>query len=361
MKKYFILTLVLGVTVFSALALASYGKNFRPYKAHASYEVGQMNAPQYAYSGHLQSKDANTIAAIRQAGIQGDQSKIPMIIEAVKKPAHKTYVYTCLHSLAQLGAIEALSTIDSMVQTIQDQDIRNFAKVTRARVLAEDSAKFIVDNKAKASVKVKSIYKELAMTPATLNAALLAFHAPKVDEQGRTYISVGGKDIHPIELYVMRELADLIYGGGYKNFADLPEVNQVDFQQDYASALKVRLAPLSRKDRIITIIQELSHKTALTFSDYNEIQLAINEGPIASQVAASELKKMEMHRDQYNQINHHSGFTALFQVIAGVGDEQQAPLVDHFKQDHDPAVRHYADVLYDDIAAGVKREAVPAY
>lgn len=361
MKKGLAVALVTVATGFLSLEFVSYGNSFKASQVLASGAANQMNIPNYTHTGHLNNEDANLIAAIRQAGIKGDNTKTQTIIESLKRPTHRTYVYTCLHALAQLGAIEALPTIDTVIQNSQDQEGSNFARVAKARLIAEDSAKTIIDNRTRAVTKTKRFYKELSLTPADLNAGLKASQSPITDENGRISIATGGHKPHSVELYAVRELADLVYKDGYKDFADLAEVDQVDFQQDYASALKMRLAPLSRDQRLVTIIQELSRKTALTFNDYNEIQLAVNEGQVASHAAANELRKMESHRDQYNQINHHSGFTALFQVIAGVGDEQQAPLINHFKQDQDPAVRHYADIMYDDIAAGIKRESMPAY
>ena len=322
------------------------------------------------YTGHLEPRDTNNIAVVRQAGLHHDNSQALQIVKSLQNPVHRAYLYTSIHALAQMGSESSLPEIDRHiwsgdVKEDQEPDLTNFASAAKARLLAESRTQNITNISLIASAKTHIFFVELGLSPANLNSDLASYNAPQMSS------SINGKDIyttsndasriHPLGVYAAREIADMIYHGRYEDFAPLPQVKAINFDQDYPSALKVRLAHMPQYSRLTTIIQELSHKTMLSFNDYYAIQLAVNEGPDASEAAASELRKMDNHRDQYNQVSHHSGFTAMFQIIWGVGDKKQAPLLAYFKNDRDRYVAHYADIMYDDVLQGVKRESEPAY
>ena len=322
------------------------------------------------YTGYLEQEDANRVAAMRQAGLHNDRTQIPQIVATLQNPMHPAYTYTSIHTLAQMGSESSLSEIERYIrhndtEKDKDLDLSNFVLAAKARLLAESRTQSITDSRMVAAVKVHNFFAQLGLSPFDLNSDLTSYNSPQStsNPNGKdTYIlSNSVKKVHPVGVYATRELADMVYHGRYEDFALLPEVNAVDFSQDYASALKVRLAQMPRENRLAAMIQELSHRTSLSFNDYYEIQLAINEGTDASEAAASELRKMDRHREQYNQIAHHSGFTAMFQILWGVGDKRQAPLLAYFKADANHFVAHYADIMHDDVLQGVKRESELAY
>ncbi len=322
------------------------------------------------YTGHLEPEDANNVSAMRRAGLHDDHSQAPQIIAALQNPMHPAYIYTSIHALAQMGEENSLSAIDRYIrhsdaEKDKDPDLSNFALAAKARLLAESRTQSIVDGKTLAAAKVHGFFTQLGLSPSNVNSDLAAYNSPlplsNINDKDVYVSSSDAKRIHPVGVYAARELADMIYHGRYEDFAPLPEVSAVNFNEDYASALKVRLAQVPRQNRLTSIIQELSHKASLSFNDYYEIQLAVNEGTDASKAAAGELRKMDKNREQYNQVNHHSGFTAMFQIIWGVGDKNQAPLLAYFKNAPNRFVAHYADIMYDDVLQGVKRESQLAY
>jgi len=322
------------------------------------------------YKGHLEPEDANSVAAVRQAGLHSDQSQALQIVKSLQAPVHIAYLYTSIHALAQMGSETSLPEINRHIwsgdpKEDQEPDVSNFASVAKARLLAESKTRTETDVSALASAKTHIFLTALGLSPSDLNSDLASYNAPQSssDVNGKdVYVSSSDAPrVHPVGVYATREIADMIYHGRYQDYATLPEVQTTNFAQDYPSALKVRLAQVPQSSRITTIIQELSHKTMLSFNDYYEIQLAVNEGTSASDAAANELKKMDKNREQYSQVNHHSGFTAMFQIIWGVGDKKQAPLLAYFKNDNDRFVVHYATIMYNDVLQGVKRESEPAY
>jgi hypothetical protein len=304
----------------------------------------------------LRDEDRNDVAAIRDAGHGRDQFQIPHIVEVLSKPPHFNYVYTGLHALAQMGAIEALSTVDLYVNDPSGY-VSNYAVVAKARLLAESNANSMTDAKQVPAAKVARFYKELGLTSADLNAALLAFNHPELTASAKGPWTTGLPPLTPIGVYAMRELADMAYDGPYQDYISLPEVARVNFKDDYPSALKMRLAPLSREQRLHTLIEELANKKTLRMDDYYERQLAINEGKAASRLAAQKLQEMGNHHEQYAS----GGFSCLFGIIEAVGDKEQAPVVESFLNVTYPAVSHYAHQSYRDIKNSVRSDYKHGY
>ncbi len=339
-----IIIVALGLTTLISLSVA--GKYAQSEDKTPTMPIVE---PHYTYAGRLNDIDANRTEDFRQAGLRGDRSHIPAMINVLKNPPHLGYTYTTLHALAQLGAVEALPIVEAYAQDdatgAWDEtggDLRNFSKASRARLLAESETQLITDSKVTSAAKVRRFYKELQMTPADLNDALISYYPPLVPQmkpksgERLVWPPADTSPSHPVGVYAVRELADMMYHGSYKDCAALPEISQVNFASDYPSALKMRLAPLSPSERLDTMLQELSQKTVLKHWDDYEIQLASNEGLSASHAAARLLQKMEAHPEQYSEV----GFTALVRVMWGTGDQDKAPLVQHLLE----RVRHFAVV-----------------
>lgn len=325
----------------------------------------RVSPDRYQYRGVIRAQDAVKLAAMREAGRQQDKSQVAMLLDSLNKPAHPMYPYAAMQALSKIGAIEAVPAFtlylpknDGFVP--DDAELENFAQVAKARLLAENSGQGARNSKVGAEVKVGRFYKELGLTFNDLNSHPIVVSGLSYDLNGG-FFATSAPATRTREGFAMRELADMVYEGNYQDYASLPEVSGVDFTRDYCSVLKMRLAPLSRQDRLRTLIQELSHKTVLKNEDDFEIQLAINEGLAASRAAAAELRKMDMHREQYDQVKHHTGFTALLRVIWGVGDQDQAALIEHFTTDTNASVAHSANIVYQDVKNGVPRQPIWAY
>lgn len=157
----------------------------------------------------------------------------------------------------------------------------------------------------------------------------------------------------------MEQLADMVYHDSYKDYAALPGIAAVNFSADPPAALKMRLAPLSRPERITAMIYDLTHRTRTVWSavDNDEVQLLDDEGLDASHAVADQLKTMEQHQGEYKP----TAFGAMFSVLNNVGDKEQAPLVYHFKSNPDPVIAEYADRLYDLVAKGSQTLIVSGY
>ena len=327
-------------------------KTFKPLK-----EISPLQ--QHSYVGQLRREDYNEVSSVIEAGRSLDHSQVPFIIRVLQSPPHVSYATAGLHALAKMGVLEGLPVIQSYIDT-DTGDTGKYAVVVKARLLAENSASRINSDPQKAIAKVERLYKELNMTSGDLNNALIAFHTPLTQQgtEGRTSQQFSTLPPQPpIGVYAMRELADIVYNGSYKDYASLPQVAGVNFQADYPSALKMRLAAIPHQERLNTIIIELADKKALTPNDSYELQLAINGGKPAGHLAAQKLADMEAHHDQYAS----AGFSALFSVLSGVGDQEEAPILARFLNVPYPYVSHYAKQNYRFLMDGNRTESIVGY
>lgn len=270
---------------------------------------------------------------------------------------------TALHAAAQLGATEALSAIDAILQK-DDQTVSPYAKVAKARLLAEDSTKAIGNRAARAAVKIQRLYAELGLSPADLNAGLTAYQAPlHPDASGRFSVSTRPRPV-PVEVYAMREIADMVYQGAYADYASLPGVIGVNFPSDYPSGLKLRLASLPPNRRVDTLIQELAGGQIPGNDEQYAMQLVLDAEPAASPAIGTKLREMDAHKSEYPE----QGFTALLSLLETINDRSQAALIQHFrdvdKQEREKGgVRkvYVANSVYLEAEAGIKRQYAPGY
>ena len=289
-------------------------------------------------------KQANELAGLRQAGLNKDRTQVPALLAALKNPPERFYTFTALHTLAQVGATEALPAVNSLLATSHDIDLVNYAVVAKARLLAESSAQAVKDPKVRARAKLAALYQGTSLTPEALNGAAKVY---------QVYASTPGEPT-PVGVYVMREAADILYQEGVASSA--VETAPPDYSLDPASALKVRLAPFSHQERVATIIDELASDKVKPGEYKYELQLIGDENMKASRLLGDQLAIMDTHPEQYTS----ASFANLFEALRGTGDKGQAALLKHFMDD-EPERGHRAGAAYLDADKGVQRQFAIGY
>jgi hypothetical protein len=247
---------------------------------------------------------------------------------------------TALRSLTRLDAVAAIPDIDLLTtQTKQNYpSLANFAVVQEARLKAEQEA----STDPNGPTQIVYFCKALGLSLDEISAGAATY-------KKQYYATPEGRRLPiPVEVYAMRELADMAYQGQVQDFPSLPGMSQVDFSLDYPSALKIRLAPLSEEARIRALIDSLANAQVLSTNEDYAMQLLADEGPAASPIIAAQLKTMSQHRDQYQQIN----FSAFFRVLEAIGDSKQSAVVAQFQQDPDVNVKREAEVTSHNISSG---------
>ncbi|MDQ2730902.1 MAG: hypothetical protein M3Y56_04520 [Armatimonadota bacterium] len=255
------------------------------------------------------------MAGIREAGLHGDRSRIPEMVAALQRPQRPYMIKTALHGLAHLGAVEALPAIDALIRNDQaDPDDRNYAIAARARLVAEYTSVPVADPGGRAAAKISRLQRETGLSAGRMNAAAHNYRA-----NGRHSYDPE----QPMEVYVMRDLADIAYRENYRSPNGVPGAEGVDFSQDPASALKVQLASLPKGQRVAWLVQDLAHAKGQSETESFEIELAADEGLPVSRAAALQLQEMVKHRDQYT----FNGFANLSVLMRCIGDKSQLPFL----------------------------------
>ena len=309
-----------GVTPFLACLLLAHGSAFGYSVADPTHDLGRLGPA-------------------RQAGLRADRTRIPDLIAILQeKPTPTRFLMeTTLLSLAQLGATDALPALNALTQSGKGQDGKDLVEpnvvhaaiAARARLIAEAAAGPDTGSLAQAKVKLNRFYSELGETPVDLNAAL------RVYPLAQKAFDVPPRN--PVELYAMRQLADMAYRSAYRGFTSLPRMLQVNFVLDPRSALKVRLARLSNAERASWLVQDLSTKSVVTDPEQAEIQLAGELGTTASAIAGAKLQEMDQNHTKYGR----AAFNALFGVLSVSGGPERI-LLKHFESDPNPFIAEYA-------------------
>lgn len=302
----------------------------------------------------LPTDDAKRVLQAHLAGLSGDATQIPAIMDLLRRPVHPTMHETAMLALARLGAVQAVPLFDTLSQDKNNSDVAHFALVARARLVAEGQTQALAPGPSRAAAKVSRFYQELNLSPQDLNAALVDYQQ---NYSGKLHVTLPAAT--EVGQDAVEQLADMAYHDLSTNYVSLPGIAAVNFSADPPAALKMRLAPLPRPERIAAMIYDLTHRTRTVWSavDNDEVQLLDDEGLDASHAVADQLKTMEQHQGEYKS----TAFGAMFSVLSNVGDKEQAPLMYHFKSNHDPVIAEYADRLYDSIAKGNQTQIVSGY
>jgi len=300
-------------------------------------------------------QDEDKPSRLHKAGLRGDRSQAPLMIAALQvKQMHGYYATSALHALSRMGATEALPAIEPLIQDEQYPIISREAKVAKARLLAEDSVKSLADKKARPAARINRFYTELGLNSADINAAVADYETNLSQQlKSNTY---DGSLLKPLELFAMGEIADMVYRGDpYRDYAALPGVAQLNFQLDAGSALKMRLAPLSQKDRLSTLVGELAHDQTYALTNAYKMQLVADEDQAGSRAVAAQLYEMDAHKADYPEEN----FMTLFKILGAIGDKDQAPLMAHFRNEGGKG--RTAREAYDGITSGFTKQFVYGY
>ena len=300
------------------------------------------------------------VDALHQAGLKHDRTQLPALLAAVSTPPDHFHFFTAVHALVRIGDPQALPALEQALhrfaaeknaQGYTDAEAQGYVEVARARLLADVEARKHSAVREQAQVRLSTFLATLQVDANTLNTT--------VAQDWKHWLAQGG-EASTYAQYAIRELADMIYHTRDMAFAEAVKTAGVDFTTDAGAKYKVQLASLTAQQRVDWLIKELSNKQVFTGTDLYLVQLASDEGKIASQAAADKVLDMDQHRNRYpdlmtKEIGHtnHIGFSALFDVISGVGDKDQEPVIAHFLNDKEKWIAYYAKQAYPSVKMGI--------
>ncbi len=294
-------------------------------------------------------EEQTQLAEMREAALRGDRSQIPAMIKALTARPTAYHIMTALRALSELQATEVLPAINELISSRKGDYATGFARVVRARIVAETStdtrtAMAMAKNRgvsAGLSNDTAAGLQAAAGAEATLNRflSLLNLNVAKLraatTKQNAKGTSAADIDPESIATYAQEEIADMALRSD-PSYAALAMVKTLDYSADPGAALKLKLAPMTHAARVQWLIADLSRKKRYTSDEEEEAQLAIDEGLPASRLAVDTLKIMSKNQNSYAGMGFHS----LFRVIDGVWDKTDQPIIATFAKNSDPEVIH---------------------
>ena len=316
--------------------------------------------------------EEDRVAGLREAGLRNERTKISTLIAALQHPARyavltmDTEVKTALHALAQMGATEAIPAIDTLIKDtevkglliwhLNPDQIHDIAKAAKARLLAEAKAQDIEDSAKQARAKVDEFYRQLGVTPIEFKQATDQLTGSDTDYQH----GVHGRYVGSVTFYALRELADMIYRGNYRDYMSLATVKTLDFSKDMAAALKLKAAQVPKPERAQWLVNDLASRKIMV-GDYRLVaQLASDEGKAATAMAADWLRLMNKDRTKYNY-NHTARFNILTDFLYYNGAVEQKEVVRLVSLDDKGELSDWEKGKVEAMDSGLRRQYVAGY
>ena len=305
------------------------------------------------------------LVRMRTAGLAHDAAQIPLLMQVVRETTAENHFVTALHSLAQIGGAQALQVTEEALLNIREiEPAARYASVVRARLLAQSAAHKLTNPTLphRATVCLNTFLQTLGHADASaLNTAV----KKQVRDMQFMVHPETGRDI-----YALRELADIIYHAHDIALLQVAKAAGIDFTLDAGASYKAQLAPLTAMKRIDWIVEHLSSIHAFTFQDTFLVQLAADEGKMASRAAAAKLHEMDQHREQYadnlkdskgRTHRYFPGYYGLLYIIEAVGDSDQAPMLARNLNNPEPAISSNVQQIYKTVESGIPLVRRPGY
>jgi hypothetical protein len=135
----------------------------------------------------------------------------------------------------------------------------------------------------------------------------------------------------PFEVQVLRQAAEIAVDAYQRGVKDAFKIVGLNFSLDYVAQLKVRLAQMSKEQRISWLVDILSKKQVARMEEDYLMQALADEGEEASKAIIAKLKEIKLNRDKY----HYVSFMLLFRTLTCIGDPDAIPVIQSFSNEPD--------------------------
>jgi hypothetical protein len=331
MKRKLILVLIFCVGLLLCGRRWLWYGYYRAHYALASHSHGTPDPP-------LTKEQADLIVEVRVARLKRDRTKLSFVRQALKG-SHPAVLITALLAAGRLGDSEATNQINTLATAHLGDTVGELANVMLARINTENAIGRATSGES-LSRKVNHFLSTTKLSKTRIEEAVRAFHAR----------GGAGEQQTPFEVYALRQMADFAaegYEAGVPNAASLAGL---DFSLDHAAQLNVRLAPMSKKQRIDWLIESIARKKVMTGEDYYLVRALADEGTEAVEPILAKLRILKSNREGYS----YPGIKTLFRVLDGISDKRAIPVVRSFLDDSEQWLRYYARQSLQDLERGYR-------
>lgn len=314
-----ILLIVCGIIVFVT------GKRIFWFIYYQTYFT-LMNPPRsLSAPPYLSKEEVDLCFELREAGLKREKAKLPLIRKVLKEEWHPTILTVALMAAGRLADEESIPAIQSITQRYCDTNVGEVAKAIIARIKAEKEVEE-VNSPEKLKHKISTLLKVSKMSKDRIGEAMRAFRKIK----WKIYI--------PSEIHIFRFSADFVSEAIKAGIPDAIEIVGFDFSLDYVAQLKIRLASMSKRERINWLIETIARKRIVRGEDYYLVCALADEGIQAVEPILEKLKILKHYRKDYA----YPGIKLLFDTLACIGDKRAIPVICSFVGDEEAWLDYYA-------------------
>ncbi len=289
----------------------------------------------------LDFEEANLITEVRQAGVQRDHSKLPLVRKAVTD-SHALVVISAMIAAGRLGDTDSMPQIIAVSRRrLPHNTTTDFADLALARIQVENAV-----GRASSAVSLSNkVSKFLGKT---------RLSGPSLRGAGTAYarLSSSGRNLRfaPYEVQAIRHVADFVAEASEAGVPDAVTISGISFSVDHAARLKVKLALMPKDQRIEWLTETIARKTNLRGEDYYEVRALADEGTVAVDPLIEKLRTLKQNRAGYS----YPGIKTLFRVLGSIGDRRAIPVVESFVGDKDTWLDFYARQELRDLENGLR-------
>ncbi len=329
---------LLGISVFARQWLW-YGF----YCARYSHQAQRtMEAPPI-----LTNAQAELMAQVRKAGLAKDQTKLPLVRQALAD-SHPQVAMTAMLAAARIGDAGSIERIDIIARNHFGEPISDFADVALARIRTEQAVG-AASSSDRLSKKITHFLNRIRLSEAKVNGAVRAY------AQSR-HTGAWRRGHAPFEVYALRAIAEFCaeavrHGVPVKAGGNAPQNgSSFCFDLDHVAPMKIHLATLPSAQRIEWLIDCISQQKVEPPMQYYWIRALADDGPSAVGPVVERLKQFKSSRQGCTPV----GVTGLFRALECISDDSATSVIWDFVGDHDRIIEAMAQQSLQRVSGGFR-------
>lgn len=238
-----------------------------------------------------------------------------------------THLYAATFvALGRLGDARAIPAIEAFVQEPTRQHLKPFAVVAVARIKAENAVPH-PKTVAEWERKVQVFSQALGVSLREIGEASKAENV---------YVYLKPPDVSRLALRALAEMAVEAHRGGVREAVEWCEASGIEWQNDVAASLTVRLAFLSEEERIRWLLGHLQSRNAFTPADSYFEQALADCGKGALKPITDWLDQVLQERSTEERNTPYTRTDNLlkegFKLLAGIGVHESQLLLRQYRE-----------------------------
>ncbi|MBI3946900.1 MAG: HEAT repeat domain-containing protein [Armatimonadetes bacterium] len=308
-------------------------------RKHGGYRGAEMSGDP---APPLTSADWAAIVRAHEAGIRGDAGALKDLLPLLHHE-NRDVRLAALWSLGRIGHPDSLSAIRALADDRDDRlRVTVCARAVAARVGAVQGS--MPATREGLAQKMAAVLTGTGLSARTIENTM----ARRRTEDPRAAALADE---------TLVQLADMALVAADRGIQQPASASPVDLSLHPMAKLQAELSAYPKAERIRRLAASLAGAQSGAGDTQRHVQLLIDEGPQAVPAVLAQLKAQTVT----SAPNTHVPFAQLFRVLGGLGGPEALQAVAAFRTHPLLWVRHYAQIEYEALSAGVKRYRITDY